>query len=86
MKPNVLRIAPLLAVAVLGVLLVTPLLGRGEDAPTALDEYARYLPGNPVPTNLTCDTIIISTRNSTPAATLKAAHTVRSARSWRIAP
>jgi hypothetical protein len=56
MRPNILRITPLLVVAFLGVLLLTPLLGHGEDAPAALDEYARYLPGNPIPTNLSCDT------------------------------
>jgi hypothetical protein len=55
MRPNVLRIASLLAVAILGLLLVTSLLGRGENAHTALDEYECYMPGNPVPANITCD-------------------------------
>lgn len=55
MRPNILRITPLLAVAFLGFLLVTPLMGHGEDASAALDEYARYLPGNPVPMTIRCD-------------------------------
>ncbi len=56
MRPNILRIIPVLAVAIFGVLLLTLQLGRDEDASTALDEYTRYLPGNPIPADIRCQT------------------------------
>jgi|FLYK01.1.fsa_nt_gi hypothetical protein len=49
-----LKLIPLLLVAAFGLLFATPLLGRGENASTALDEYARYFPGNPIPSDLSC--------------------------------
>lgn len=45
----------LVVIAIFGVLLVIPTLGRGEDATQALDEYAPYFPGNPLPTGLRCE-------------------------------
>jgi hypothetical protein len=54
MKSFVIRALPVLTAAVFAAVLVMPLLGRGEDASTALDEYAPYLPGNPVPASLIC--------------------------------
>lgn len=46
---------PLVVIAIFGVLLVMPWLGRGEDATQALDEYERYIPGNPLPAGLRCE-------------------------------
>ncbi len=58
MTTRTLRFLPVLAAVLLGILLFAPHVGRGEDASSALDEYARYLPGNPVPGDLSCRTMM----------------------------
>jgi len=55
MPPYTLRLIPALALVVFGVLMVAPQLGQGEDAAHALAEYEPYLPGNPLPDNLNCE-------------------------------
>lgn len=55
MSPNTLRFIPALAALVFGMLLLTPQLGHGEDATTALADYQPFMPGNPIPADVECE-------------------------------
>lgn len=50
-----LRMIPALAAVVLGILMIAPQFGQGEDAAHALAEYERYMPGNPMPEGVECE-------------------------------
>jgi hypothetical protein len=51
-----LRIFPALAAVVFGMLMMASQLRQGEDAAHGLAAYERYLPGNPLPEGMECET------------------------------
>ena len=55
MKSGSFGIIPLIIAIGFGAVLLSQYMGRGEDASTALDEYERYFPGNPLPAGLSCE-------------------------------
>ncbi len=52
----IVRLAAAACFVLLALIVVTRLLGRGEDPLLTLAAYARYRPGNPAPSSTSCHT------------------------------
>ena len=55
MPPYTWRFIPAMAMAAFSILLLTPHLGHGEDAATALADYQPFMPGNSIPADIECE-------------------------------